>query len=172
MTGPALAGNSRAARGVRWSRSTGDDEGQLTLLAIGYAVVALLLVTVVAGASAVHLQRKQLASLADAAALDAADDAQSSQYLDLLSQGVTVPAIPLSDIGVRRSVADYLARVPADDRPPGTTIDESRTGTPDGFAAEVSLVAVARLPILSSVLSQFGEGIPLRVTSTARAPIG
>ncbi|MFD2758466.1 pilus assembly protein TadG-related protein [Gulosibacter faecalis] len=50
-----------------------DDRGSITPLAIIYAVVALLLATVLAAAGHLYLERKQLLELADGAALAAAD---------------------------------------------------------------------------------------------------
>ena len=43
------------------------------ILTIGFVVVALLLITVVASAAGVHLERKRLLALADLLALEAAD---------------------------------------------------------------------------------------------------
>lgn len=49
-----------------------DDDGQLTLLVIGYTLIAVVLITVGVDASKVFLARRALASAADAAALAAA----------------------------------------------------------------------------------------------------
>ena len=46
------------------------------------------------------------------------------------------------------------------------------TGTTDGETAEVTLVAVARLPLLSSVLGDYADGVSLRVTARARTGLG
>jgi uncharacterized membrane protein len=49
------------------------EEGQTALLLVGFFLVAVLLVVVVVDASAAYLRRQQLDSLADGAALAAAD---------------------------------------------------------------------------------------------------
>ncbi len=53
------------------STPTGD-EGRITVLALAFGLLATVLVLVVTSASAVHLQRKELYALSDAAARDAA----------------------------------------------------------------------------------------------------
>lgn len=158
----------------------GDDEaadsGQILLLTIAYAMIALSLVLVIASASAVHIERKQLLALADAAALDAAD----SIDLDLFYGGGSGPgagwqpqdasdvAIPLTDSGVRESVAELLAIAPGASHLSGLTILDP-TGTPDGTTAQVTLGAVARPPFIPWALIGWSDGIAMRVTSAARA---
>lgn len=147
------------------------DEGSVLLLTLGYAVVALLLVTVVAGASTVHLQRKQLLAVADAAALDAADAVDRAAYYAALESGADLDAVPLTDATVRNAAASAVGSSPAAAR-----LDDVRlgpaTGTPDGVTAVVELTAQARLPIVSPVLEAWSGGIPLRVQSQATAPLG
>lgn len=147
------------------------DSGQILLLTLGYAVLALLLVGVVAGASAVHLQRKQLYSLADAAALDAADAVDGPAYYRALAAGVAVDRIPLNDEGVRAAAEGYLSAAPGAARLDRVRVDAA-TGTPDGGSAVVVLTARARLPLVSVVLGTWSGGIPLRAEATATAPVG
>ena len=105
------------------------DEGQILLLALGYVVVALLLVTALVSASAVHLERKRLVQLADTAALDAADALEPGTFY---AAGVGAgDGAPLSDASVRRAVAEHLEASGAVDRfgsltvgaPPGRRTD-------------------------------------------------
>ena len=49
------------------------EEGQMTVLIVGFVLLALLLAAVVMAASAIYLEHKKLLSLADGAALAAAD---------------------------------------------------------------------------------------------------
>jgi hypothetical protein len=146
-----------------------DEDGQVLLLILVYALIAVALVTVVVSASAVHLQRKRLLSVADAAALDAADALDAGAfYADGTAPG---QGVPLTDASVRTSVQEYVALIDAPSRFEGFAVAPS-TGTPDGRTAEVTLVAVARPPLLSSVISAFSDGVGLRVTARARTGLG
>lgn len=151
------------------------DSGQIMLLSLAFALIALSLVLVIASASAVHIERKQLLALADAAALDAADAID----LDLFYEGGAsatdgqfdeqpAVSVPLSDSGVRDSVAGHLASAPSAAGLSGLTILEP-TGSPDGSTAQVTLGAVARPPLIPWVLVGWSDGIALRVTASARA---
>jgi uncharacterized membrane protein len=153
---------SRAWRRVR---AGADDDGQVLLLILVYALVALALVTVVVSASAVHLERKRLWALADAAALDAADALDASEFY----RSGTDPTrgVPLTDASVRASVEEYVELAGARGRFERFGVGAG-TGTPDGQTAEVTLVALARPPLVGSVLRAFSGGIELRVTARAR----
>ena len=143
-----------------------DDEGQVSLLLVGYAVVVLALVLVVTEATSVHLARHRLLAVADSAALDAADALDAARFYSLGGAGPPDRVVALSDASVRESVAAYLAasREPA-------ALGEVRvadpTGSPDGATAEVSLTASVRLPFVSAVLSR--DAVTVRVTARARA---
>lgn len=143
----------------------GDDDGQVLLLLLVYALIGVVLITVVASASAVHLQRKRLLALADAAALDAADALDDRAFY---APGGVAPGdgVPITDASVRASVQTYLvARGPTG---LGQVAVADPTGTPDGATAEVTLAGVAQVPLVSVVLEGWGGGIPLRATARAR----
>ncbi|MEE6282680.1 hypothetical protein [Georgenia sp. MJ170] len=141
------------------------EDGQITLLSLGFAVVALALILVVASATAIHLERKQLLALADGAAADAADAIDLERYYqdDLASAGV-----PLSDGSVRDAVAAHLDAALATSRFEGLRIGGS-TGTSDGRTARVTLTAVARPPLVPWVLAPWSDGFRIQVTSLAEA---
>ena len=63
-------------------RRSRDEHGQTTLLIVGFAVVAIMMVAVVVDASAAYLRRSGLDSLADGAALAAADGIQGRQVYE------------------------------------------------------------------------------------------
>ena len=154
----------------RLERASGvrtDDAGQILLLALLYGLIALLLVLVVVAASAVHLDRKRLLALADAAALDAADAVDEAAYFEATARAEGIDAVPVTDATVRESVVAYLQRQDAPSRFIDLSVDTAATGTPDGQSAVVVLTARS-LPLLPDVVAGgFTGGVPLRVTATA-----
>jgi len=142
------------------------DDGQILVLTLGYVVIALLLVTVVASATAVHLERKRLLALADLVALESADALAEHGYFP--SGAGNGAGLPLSDASVRVAVEDYLRDNPG----AAAGLDDltvlSAT-TPDGRSAEVRLGAVARPAVVSWVLAPWTDGIALQAESVARA---
>jgi uncharacterized membrane protein len=95
-----------------------DQSGTATLLIVGFAVVLLMTVAVVTDASAAYLQRQGLDTLADGAALTAADAGASGSeaYAGGLDADLHL------DPGLARAAAlDYLRRVGAFTRYPGLT---------------------------------------------------
>ena len=156
----------------RVARSADDAEaGQVMILAIAFGLLALALVLVIASASAVHIERKQLLALADAAALDAADALDLDAFYDLGPGEVDDTrgySVPLTDQGVRDAASAHLVAAPSAAGITGLAIGEP-TGTPDGTTAQVTLTARARPPFVPWALVGWSDGIPLRVTSSARA---
>lgn len=148
-------------------RARGDD-GQVMLLSLVFALVCLLLVTVVASATSVHLERKRLVALADSLAIAAADELDVDVYYD---QGVPTPGedgvLFLTDASVSAAVAEHLAAWPEGGRPDGLAV--VRAATPDGRTAEVELRAVARPVLLTWVLAPWQDGIALSARASARA---
>lgn len=69
------------------------EDGQTSVLLVGFFVVLLMLVAVVVNASAAYLSRERLASLADGAALAAADSLATERlYVDGVSAGPALEA--------------------------------------------------------------------------------
>lgn len=91
------------------------EAGQATVMIIGFVVLLVMMVAVVVDASAAYLRRQSLGSLADGAALAAADAIEGEQvYTRGLGQRATV------DPGQARSfVASYLSSTGAHSVYPG-----------------------------------------------------
>lgn len=142
------------------------DGGQVALLVLGYAVLALVLVLVLTAASAVHLERKRLWAVADAAAADAADAVDREAYYD--GVGTLASGVPLTDDGVRAAVQERLQRAGSAERFDGLRLGPA-TGSPDGRTAEVQLVARARVPVLGLLPGASVTGGPLVLSVTSRA---
>ncbi len=145
------------------------DAGSVTLLSIAFGALALLLLTAVVSATGVHLEHKRLLALADQLALEAADAVD----LDAFYRGEAPPptadgVLPLTDADVRRAVDAYLTAHPevvADLE--GVRVVEAVSD--DGRTARVTLAALARPPLVSSVTAAWSDGIALSATASARA---
>lgn len=152
----------------RVSRRLRDDTGQISVLVIGYCTIAIALLMVVASASAVHLERKRLLEVADAAALDAADALDTSVYYG--SDAGRLAGVPLTDGSVRASVLAYLGVRRATTEFESLAVGEP-TGAPDGSTAEVTLTTRVSLPLVGAALEPFSDGVALRVTARARTDL-
>lgn len=145
-----------------------DDEGHVTLLSIGYAVVALALVLTVVTATSVHLERKRLLALADGAALAAASALDEPTYFARQAAGAPdAAAVVLSDASVHAAVTEHLAAAPSSARLADVQVVEA--STPDGRTAHVRLRALARPPLLTTVTAPWSDGVRLEVATSARA---
>lgn len=137
-----------------------DREAGSTLpLVLVFFLIALSFVAVAVGATALHLERLRLLTLADGAALAGAE---SFRVADVHVEGdAVVPTLSQSAVGaeVRRYLGD--ADPGAFD---GLTVRRATTG--DGRSATVTLAALWRPPILSGLLPLT---LPIEVTSTAAA---
>jgi hypothetical protein len=155
----------RHGRGAGGRRAS--DEGQVTLLVLGYVLVVVAVVLTMVSASAVHLARHRLSAVADGAALDAADALDRRRFY--AEREGTGPggegAVVLTDRSVRDSVAGYLAAIPWSTAAADVRIGPG-TGTPDGLTAQVTLMSRVRLPLLSGLL---GDRAEVTVTATSRA---
>lgn len=144
------------------------ESGRIMVLLAGLVSVLLMLVLVVAGVTSMHIERKRLVALTDAAATYAASSVDSHAYFVGARPG---GGMPLSDGAVQAAVEDFLA-----DTHPGVRKNlediqiASPTGTTDGVTATVTLRARLRPAILPAQLSGYLDGVLVSFTSTAHAP--
>jgi Putative Flp pilus-assembly TadE/G-like len=113
--------------------------GQTSLLIIGLAVVVMLLVAVVVDASAAYLRRTGLDSLADGAALAAADGVQGRQVYE----GGLGKRADIDPVVATRYVAEYFRDTGAARRFPGLRYDVEAGAD----RVVVHVAAPMRLPI-------------------------
>jgi hypothetical protein len=109
---------------------------------IGFALVLLMMTAVVTDASAAYLQRQGLDTLADGAALTAADAGASGS--EAYGAGLGDDLVLDADVA-RAAVADYLRRVGAFDRYPG--LSASVTVDPSTQRVIVAVHAPVHLPL-------------------------
>ena len=138
-----------------------NEDGQMTVMILGYVTLALLVASVVIGISSVYLEHKRLLSLADGASLASAD---SYTLGDVDTQGES-PSATLSPARVRNVAADFVSRSPAAQRFSGLAVAGS-TGSPDGSTAVVVLTAAVHPPVVNFLVP---DGIRIEATSTARS---
>jgi uncharacterized membrane protein len=119
-----------------------DQRGQATLMIIGFAVVLLMMAAVVTDASAAYLQRQGLDTIADGAALTAADAGASGS--EAYGEGLGDDLVLDADV-TRSAVADYLRRVGAATRYPGLTTQVSVD--PTSQRVVVTVHAPVHLPL-------------------------
>ena len=144
-------------------RSLGDD-GSVLVLTIGLVVVVMLLVAVVAAASKLFLTRRSLASVADGAALAAAQDVD----LAALYAGQAGATLPLAAERARADAAAYVARAMTDT---GLTDLRVVSVTVAGRSVDVTVSARSVLPFASAVTGD-PEGTVITVTAHAEAAVG
>lgn len=141
------------------------EAGQVGVLIIGYVLLALLVVTIVAAASSVYLGHKKLLSAADGAALAAADTFSLAQVQGAAAGTGSAPAAVLDSGAVTAAVQRYLADSGAAERISSLGV-AAETGTVDGRTARVVLSGVVHPPIVNFLVP---DGIPITAESDARA---
>jgi len=115
------------------------EEGHVTVMIVGFFVVIALMSAVTIDASAAYLRRQQLGSLADGAALAAADGAQGSEVYE---GGLGVYA-KVNAAAAQAHVEGYLSAVGARADYPGLVASVSS----DGTRVTVTLRAPLTLPV-------------------------
>ncbi len=141
------------------------DDGSVSILVIGFSVVAVMLVIVGIAATSVQLGRTKLYDVADAAALDAANTLDARVY----TEGIGT-VVPLADRSAREAALAYVSSVPT---PQGIVrwSLQGGTGAPDGNVAVVVLRGEIRIPLVTAVLHAAGGRVTVTVTSRARSDV-
>ena len=142
------------------------DRGQISLLILGFTIIALMLIIGAVDVTAVQLARSRLFDAADGAALDAADALDNGSAYEA---GLKL-AVPITAGSVRQSAREYLLVEP---RPHGISswVLADGTGSPDGQTAVIRLRGTVDVPIAASVLSAFGGSVTITVESRARSDL-
>ena len=149
------------------TRNRQAEGGQITLLIIGFTIIALMLIIGAVDVTAVQLARVRLFDAADGAALDASDALDNGSAYEA---GLRLEAVRITDGTVRQSATEYLAAQP---RPHGISswVLAKGTGSPDGQTAVILLRGTVDIPIAASVLSAFGGSVQITVESRARSDL-
>lgn len=154
-------GDEGTRRSLGWLPKGADDEGSTLILTSFYAFLCLALVLLVTAATSLYLERKRLFTLADGAALAAAE-AFTLGEVAVTADG---PRPTLTDASVTEAAGQYLGSAP-------TALDGVRLesgGTADGLSATVTLSSAWAPPVLTVFVP---DGLRLEVTATARSVFG
>ncbi|KRF17538.1 pilus assembly protein TadG-related protein [Nocardioides sp. Soil796] len=128
-----------------------DDDGQVTVLIVGFAIVLVLAVGLVVDASAAYLQRQGLDNVADGAALAGADEIRGTAVYD---GGLKGERAPLDARAAHAAVGAYLREIGAyGDYPALTYVVHVRDN-----AVVVNVSAGLDLPITVGSLSETRVG--------------
>jgi uncharacterized membrane protein len=138
------------------------DEGQVTLLILGFAVMLALLVTAVVDVSTLFLQRRALVAVADAAALAAAQEIDQAAYY---ASGAT-SGVPLDEQAAVAAALDRVDEVKAPQLRGLRVTDVSV----DGTIVRISVAARVRLPFSNAVVAA-PDGVPLSAEAAATSPL-
>lgn len=127
------------------------EDGQVTLLIIGFAAMLVMAIAAVVDASAAYLQRQGLDNLADGAALHGADLGSAGVY----AEGLPDERLLQETAAVRAAVQEYLRASGAQQRYPGIE----------------TAVAVNRADRSVTVTLQAPLDLPLMVPGWSTAPV-
>ncbi len=153
-----------------------DDDGQLILLILAYAVIAGLLVTVVVNVSKTYLYRRSLLAAADGAAVTAANQPDLDSVYRPTS-GVPGSAGPAQAGPVRLPISRAAATAAVDRYASDAGLDRRFDGfrvvavTTDGDRVTVTLRAAVRMPFLNLLSSTYAGGYPVQAAASARSPL-
>ena len=134
------------------------ERGSMMPLLGGAAVLLLVMVIGVAGATSLLVERQRLYSLADGAAVYASENFDPAQVSRVGSR----PRAPLTSGRVEQSAREFLQRVGSED---WDSVQLESARTPDGWHAEVTLSSLWSPPVVSEF---FPEELRLRFNARAQ----
>lgn len=145
-----------------------EDQGSISLLTLGFAIFAILLILVVASATQLQLQRTRLTQMADELAIDAADAMDvPAYYAGNAERPTDRAAVDLAEASMKTvvdaHVAEYAHRFRLDD---AVVV---AVASPDGKTAVVAVAVVVQPLFGLEALLPWADGITLTATSSARA---
>lgn len=141
----------------------GDDEGTVLLLIVGLVAVVGLLVAVVTDVTALYLQRRDLVSAADGAALAGA---QAVDEETIYTQGLpTSGPLPLDEAAARVAVHEYLSEAGLDSRLLAVRVETTPT------TVSVSLGTTYDLPVANTATLGVAGSAQVSASATARTAI-
>lgn len=139
-----------------------DVEGSSLILIIFAGLIGLSVILGSVAATSLYIERKRLFTVADGAALAAAE----AFNLDDVQLVNGRASITLNDSAVRNEAQRYLQIIPLNDSA-GITVVSAQTK--DGRSATVNLQKTWHPPVISIFMP---EGMNLIVTATARSVLG
>jgi len=139
-----------------------DEEGSSLILIIFAGLIGLAVILGTVAATSLYIERKRLFTVADGAALAAAE-AFNLDDVQLINGRAS---ITLNDSAVRNEAQRYLQIIPSNDSAGITVVSAI---TKDGRSATVNLHKTWHPPVISIFMP---DGMNLEVTSTARTVLG
>jgi len=144
------------------------DEGSLTLLVIGYTLIAALLIVVAVDVSKVFLAQRALSSAADAAALAGA---QAIDRAAIYAGGVGCSDLPVDASSAQEAVADSVRDAVDNLRPAFASLSEPAVDVDTG-TVHVQLRGQVSVPfgrVLVMLLRDHPDGLVSVTASSAAA---
>ena len=140
-----------------------DDEGTVLLLIVGLVAVVGLLVAVVTDVTALYLQRRDLVSAADGAALAGA---QAVDEETIYTQGLPASGpLPLDEAAARVAVHEYLSDAGLDGGSLAVRVETTST------TVSVSLSTTYDLPVANTATLGVTGNAHVSASATARTAI-
>ena len=157
-----MPGRGRDSRGR--SDQGGVDQGSVLILLLGFAVLALVLVGVVADLSKVFLAKRSLASTADGAAIAAA------QAIDL--EALYTGSVDLGSLPIDARAAEAAARGHLAGDGSAIAYDAFALDLVEATPIQVEVQVSARVALIFGAFFAGPDGVRLSASATARSPLG